>query len=57
MEVLIGITGADFTITAGDASVLRSVVCLKRGEVKSRNLNNRVIMNYTGEQVWLYNKD
>ncbi|TPX47644.1 hypothetical protein SeMB42_g02635 [Synchytrium endobioticum] len=49
MEVLIGITGKDFVLTAADATAARSIVVMKSGEDKSRELNKNTLMLYTGE--------
>ncbi|TPX34016.1 hypothetical protein SmJEL517_g03261 [Synchytrium microbalum] len=49
MEVLIGITGKDFVLCAADATAARSIVVMKSGEDKSRELNKNTLMLYTGE--------
>ncbi|KAJ3101307.1 Proteasome subunit beta type-2 [Phlyctochytrium bullatum] len=49
MEVLIGIVGKDFVLTAADATSARSIVVQKQGEDKSRALNDRNLLLYTGE--------
>lgn len=49
MEVLIGITGADFVLTCADAVQARSIVLMKQGEDKSRALNKNVLLVYSGE--------
>ncbi|ORY38121.1 N-terminal nucleophile aminohydrolase [Rhizoclosmatium globosum] len=49
MEVLLGITGKDFVLTASDATVARGIVVQKRGEDKSRALNKHNLMLFTGE--------
>ncbi|KAJ3091736.1 Proteasome subunit beta type-4 [Quaeritorhiza haematococci] len=49
MEVLFGITGKDFVLTAGDTRAARSIVVMKQGEDKSRDLNKNTILWYSGE--------
>ncbi|KAJ3127341.1 Proteasome subunit beta type-4 [Physocladia obscura] len=49
MEVLLGITGKDFVLTASDATTARGIVVQNRGEDKSRALNKHNIMLYSGE--------
>lgn len=49
MEALIGITGKDFVLVAADNVVARSIVVMKSGEDKSRDLNSHVTMVYSGE--------
>ncbi|KAJ3299307.1 Proteasome subunit beta type-2 [Borealophlyctis nickersoniae] len=49
MEVLLGIVGKDFVLTAADRTCSRSIVVMKQGEDKSRDLNKNTIMLYTGE--------
>jgi 20S proteasome subunit beta 4 len=49
MEVLLGIVGADFVLTASDTLTARSIVVMKRGEDKSRVLNKTSLLLYTGE--------
>ncbi|KAJ3098616.1 Proteasome subunit beta type-2 [Phlyctochytrium planicorne] len=48
-EVLIGIVGKDFVLTASDTTSARSIVVQKRGEDKSRNLNDHNILVFSGE--------
>ncbi|KAJ3411542.1 Proteasome subunit beta type-4 [Chytridiales sp. JEL 0842] len=48
-EVLLAITGKDFVLTAADATSARSIVVQKRGEDKSRVLNEHNIMLFCGE--------
>ena len=49
MEVLLGIVGADFVLTASDTLTARSIVIMKKGEDKSRVLNKTSLLLYTGE--------
>ena len=49
MEVLLGITGNDFVLTASDAVSARSIVLMKTGEDKSRELNKNTLLLYSGE--------
>ncbi|EGF78575.1 hypothetical protein BATDEDRAFT_30482 [Batrachochytrium dendrobatidis JAM81] len=49
MEVLLAITGKDFVLTAADDTTARSIVVMKRGEDKSRELTNHTLMVYSGE--------
>ena len=49
MEVLLGIVGADFVLTASDTLTARSIVVMKRGEDKSRALNKTSLLLFTGE--------
>ncbi|KAJ3319012.1 Proteasome subunit beta type-4 [Boothiomyces sp. JEL0866] len=49
MEVLLAITGKDFVITAADATAARSIVLMKQGEDKSRELNKNTLLLYSGE--------
>ncbi|KAJ1567521.1 Proteasome subunit beta type-2 [Cladochytrium tenue] len=49
MDVLIGIVGKDFVLTASDGNSARSIVVQKRGEDKSRVLNERTLMLFAGE--------
>ncbi|KAI8618791.1 nucleophile aminohydrolase [Chytriomyces sp. MP71] len=48
-EVLLGITGKDFVLTASDNTCARGIVVQKRGEDKSRALNKHNLMLYSGE--------
>ncbi|TPX66227.1 hypothetical protein CcCBS67573_g07902 [Chytriomyces confervae] len=48
-EVLLGITGKDFVLTASDDTCARGIVVQKRGEDKSRALNKNNLMLFTGE--------
>ncbi|KAI9209363.1 nucleophile aminohydrolase [Polychytrium aggregatum] len=49
MEVLLGLTGKDFVLLAADARSARSIVVMKDGEDKSRNLTDNILMMYMGE--------
>ncbi|KXS17960.1 proteasome-domain-containing protein [Gonapodya prolifera JEL478] len=49
METLLGIVGKDYTLLAADAVSARSIVVMKRGEDKSRPLNDHNLMVFTGE--------
>ncbi|KAJ3210388.1 Proteasome subunit beta type-4 [Entophlyctis luteolus] len=49
MEVLLGITGKDFVLTAADSTAARGIVVQNRGEDKSRALNAHNIMLFSGE--------
>lgn len=49
MEALFGIVGKDFVLVASDNNVARSIMVLKSGEDKSRNLNDQVCLLYCGE--------
>ncbi|KAL7749813.1 Proteasome subunit beta type-4 [Sorochytrium milnesiophthora] len=49
MECLFGIVGKDFTIVAADTSSIRSIVVMKADEDRTRVLNARNLLMYTGE--------
>lgn len=49
MEALLGIQGKDFVLLAADVVVARSIVVMKSSEDKSRQLNENVVMLYSGE--------
>ncbi|KAI8923850.1 nucleophile aminohydrolase [Entophlyctis helioformis] len=49
MEVLLAITGKDFVLTAADDTSARSIVIMKKGEDKSRALNDHTLMLFSGE--------
>ncbi|KAF2757069.1 putative proteasome subunit beta type-2 [Pseudovirgaria hyperparasitica] len=49
MEVLLGITGKDFTIIAASKGAMRGVTILKATDDKTRELNKRTLMAYSGE--------
>ncbi|KAH6589145.1 hypothetical protein BASA61_003298 [Batrachochytrium salamandrivorans] len=47
MEVLLAISGKDFVLTAADDTSARSIVVMKRGEDKSRELSSHTLMLYS----------
>jgi len=49
MEVLLGITGKDFTIIAASKAAMRGATILKASDDKTRQLNKSTIMAYSGE--------
>ncbi|KAI8852545.1 nucleophile aminohydrolase [Chytridium lagenaria] len=49
MEVLIGIVGKDFVLTAADTTSARSIVVQKQGEDKSRALNSHNLLLFSGK--------
>ncbi len=49
MEALIGITGKDFVLLAADRTAARSIVVMKHGEVKFRDLGASTAIAYSGE--------
>jgi len=49
MEVLLGITGKDFTIVASSKAAMRGVTILKATDDKTRDLNKHNLMAYSGE--------
>ncbi len=49
MEALLALTGKDFALVAADTNVARSIVVMKRGEDKSRDLNKHTVMTFSGE--------
>jgi 20S proteasome alpha/beta subunit len=48
-DVLLGITGKDFTIVASSRAATRGATILKASDDKTRELNNRTLMAFTGE--------
>ncbi|KAJ3136529.1 Proteasome subunit beta type-4 [Irineochytrium annulatum] len=48
-EVLLGIVGKDFVLTASDSTSARSIVVQKQGEDKSRKLNDHNVVLFSGE--------
>lgn len=48
-EVLLGITGADYTIIAASRAAMRGATILKASDDKTRILNDHCIMAYSGE--------
>jgi 20S proteasome subunit beta 4 len=49
MEVLLGITGKDFTIIAASKAAMRGPTVLKATDDKTRILNKHNLMAYSGE--------
>ncbi|KAJ2903982.1 proteasome component C11 [Zalerion maritima] len=49
MEVLLGITGKDFTIVASSKAAMRGATILKAQDVKQRQLNKSSLLAYSGE--------
>ncbi|KAI9031156.1 nucleophile aminohydrolase [Hyaloraphidium curvatum] len=49
MEALLGLCGKDFTLIAADTNAARSIVVMKRGEDKTRDLNRHTVMSFAGE--------
>jgi len=49
MEVLLGITGRDFTIIAASKAAMRGATILKATDDKTRELNQHNLMAYSGE--------
>ena len=48
-DVLLGITGKDFTIIASSTAATRGATVLKTTDNKTAELNQHVLMAYTGE--------
>ena len=48
-EVLLGITGKDFTIIAASKAAMRGATILKASDDKTRELNKHTLMAYSGE--------
>ena len=48
-EVLLGITGKDFTIIASSKAAMRGATILKESDDKTRTLNKYNLMAYSGE--------
>ncbi|KAL9129913.1 MAG: hypothetical protein Q9217_001761 [Psora testacea] len=48
-EVLLGFTGKDYTIVAASKAAMRGATILKASDDKTRMLNDRTLMAYTGE--------
>lgn len=48
-EVLLGITGKDFTIVAASKAAMRGATILKASDDKTRELNDHTLMAFTGE--------
>ncbi|KAH7132445.1 nucleophile aminohydrolase [Dendryphion nanum] len=49
MEVLLGITGKDFTIIASSKAAMRGATVLKATDNKTRELNTHSLMTFSGE--------
>jgi len=49
MEVLLGITGKDFTIIAASKAAMRGATILKASDDKTRALNSHSLMAFSGE--------
>lgn len=49
MEVLLGLTGKDFTIIASSKAAMRGATILKAADVKQRELNRSSLLAYSGE--------
>jgi 20S proteasome subunit beta 4 len=49
MDVLLGITGKDFTIIAASKAAMRGPTVLKATDDKTRDLNKHNLMAYSGE--------
>ena len=48
-EVLLGITGKDFTIIAASKAAMRGASILKVNDDKTRTLNKQTLMAFVGE--------
>jgi 20S proteasome subunit beta 4 len=48
-EVLLGITGKDFTIIAASKAAMRGATVLKTSDDKTRALNSHSLMAFSGE--------
>jgi len=48
-EVLLGITGKDFTLIAASNAAMRGATILKATDNKTRPLNKHTLMAYSGE--------
>lgn len=48
-DVLLGLTGRDFTIVAASKAAMRGVTILKATDDKTRKLSDHTIMAYAGE--------
>jgi 20S proteasome subunit beta 4 len=49
MEVLLGITGRDFTIVAASKAAMRGATILKATDDKTRDLNKHNLIAFSGE--------
>jgi 20S proteasome subunit beta 4 len=48
-EVLLGITGKDFTLIATSKAAMRGATILKASDDKTRQLNKHTLMAFSGE--------
>lgn len=48
-EVLLGITGKDFTLIAASKAAMRGATILKASDDKTRSLNKHTLMAFSGE--------
>lgn len=48
-EVLLGITGKDYTIIAASKAAMRGATILKASDDKTRELNRHTLMAFSGE--------
>jgi 20S proteasome subunit beta 4 len=48
-EVLLGITGKDFTLIAASKAAMRGATILKAADDKTRQLNKHTLMAFSGE--------
>lgn len=48
-EILLGITGKDFTIIAASKAAMRGATILKASDDKTRTLNKHTLMAFSGE--------
>ena len=48
-EVLLGLTGKDFTIIAASKAAMRGATILKASDDKTRSLNQHTLMAFSGE--------
>jgi 20S proteasome subunit beta 4 len=48
-EVLLGITGKDFTLIAASKAAMRGATVLKAADDKTRELNKHTLMAFSGE--------
>lgn len=48
-EVLLGITGKDFTLIAASKAAMRGATILKASDDKTRQLNKHTLMAFSGE--------
>jgi 20S proteasome subunit beta 4 len=48
-EVLLGITGKDFTIIAASKAAMRGATILKASDDKTRALNKHTLLAFSGE--------